>query len=204
MNKLALILVRYILPFIAISVLATSSYGDIDHSQHMAAIKNKNKGFSISEENFALLDVELIASNGEKTTLLKELDTNTPIILNFIFTTCNTICPIMTGTFSTINRILKNKTVKMMTISIDPEYDTPKALSAYSKKFNANKKWHFYTGESKNIVSIQKSFTDYRGSKMNHTPNTFIRYSNKSKWLKITGFISSAELIKIYNENKIM
>lgn len=199
---------KYILPFILVSIYATSSYGDtkghIDHSKHMAMMKSQNKGFSLSKEDFNLLDIELITSSGDKTNLLKELNTDDPVILNFIFTTCTAICPIMSGTFSEVNKKLSSKPVKMISISIDPEYDTPKALRAYAKRFNANDKWYFYTGDVKDIINIQKSFTDYRGNKMNHAPSTYIRITKKSKWLKIKGFISSTEIVELYNKNTIL
>lgn len=176
----------------------------VDHSMHMAMMKNQSKGFSLTSENFELADVGLITSTGDKTTLLKELDTDTPVILNFIFTTCTSICPIMSGTFSEVNKKLSKKPVKMISISIDPEYDTPKALRAYAKRFNANQKWHFYTGSTDNIINIQKLFADYRGNKMNHSPSTFMRTSKNSKWVKVNGFISSNELVKLYTKNNAM
>ena len=177
------------------------SHHEMDHSHHMAMMKNQDKGFKLSNENFELTDIELITSTGDKTTLLKELNTTDPVILNFIFTTCTAICPIMSGTFAQVNKKLNNKSVKMISISIDPEFDTPKTLQAYAKKFNANKKWHFYTGSVNNIINIQTSFSDYRGNKMNHEPSTYIRPAKKSKWLKISGFISAKEIVKLYNKN---
>ena len=207
MNMLILRLSKYLVTFSFIC-FSPSSYCEngshIDHSHHMEIMKKKNKKFSLKEEAYNLSNIELITSTGSKTTLLKELDTTDPVILNFIFTTCTAICPIMSGTFSEVNKKLSKDRVKMISISIDPEYDTPKALRAYAKRFNANDKWHFYTGEINNIINIQKSFSDYRGNKMNHAPSTYIRISKESKWLKVNGFISSNELVKLYNKNKTM
>ncbi|MCK5723930.1 MAG: SCO family protein [Gammaproteobacteria bacterium] len=207
MNILILRLSKYtlIFSFICFSPLSYCETGThIDHSHHMEMMMKKNKKFSLEEETYNLSNIELITSTGSKTTLLKELDTTDPVILNFIFTTCTAICPIMSGTFSEVNKKLSKNRVKMISISIDPEHDTPKALRAYAKRFNANDKWHFYTGEINNIINIQKSFSDYRGNKMNHAPSTYIRISKDSKWLKVNGFISSDELVKIYNKNITM
>ena len=207
MKKIISEVFRYIL-IGAFCMTSTSSYAEtheyIDHSKHMKIMENQDKGFSITKNNYDLSDIKITSSNGDKTTLLKELDTDTPIILNFIFTTCTSICPIMSGTFAAVNKKLSNSAVKMISISIDPEFDTPKTLRAYAKKFNANKKWHFYTGSTENIINIQKSFADYRGNKMNHSPSTFIRTSKNAKWIKVVGFISSIELVKIYDKNKEM
>lgn len=200
MNHPILQLCKYLLIPVLLGIPLTS-YAEMDHSHHMAMMKNQDKGFKISNETYELADIELITSTGGKTTLLKELDTTDPVILNFIFTTCTAICPIMSGTFAQVNKKLNNKPVKMISISIDPEFDTPKTLQTYAKKFNANKKWHFYTGSTNDIINIQKSFSDYRGNKMNHAPNTFMRATKDSKWIKINGFISSKELVNLYNKN---
>jgi len=198
---------KYVL-ITAICSISTVNYADVhehmDHSKHLEMMKNQNKAFSISKNNYDLSDIEILTSSGEKTTLLKELDTDTPVMLNFIFTTCTSICPIMSGTFAEVNKKLSKEPVKMISISIDPEYDTPKTLRTYAKKFSANKKWHFYTGSTDNIINIQKSFADYKGNKMNHSPSTFLRSSKNSKWTKVDGFISSNELVKIFNKNKSM
>lgn len=172
------------------------------HQAHMRMVEN-SKGYSISESTFELPNIELVKSDGKSTTLLKELATNDTIILNFIFTSCTTICPIMSGTFADVNKKLSDKSVKMISISIDPEYDTPKKLRSYAKKFNANEKWNFYTGNIDNIINVQKAFSDYRGNKMNHAPNTYIHSSKNSKWLRIEGFINSAKLVDIFNKNSI-
>lgn len=106
----------------------------------------KNKAFSLREEIYQLPNAELVTANGSKTTLLKELDTENIVILNFIFTTCMATCPIRSGTFSEVNK----NPVKIISISIDPQYDMLKTLRTYAKIFNANKNWNFYIGTTRN------------------------------------------------------
>lgn len=196
-HKYLLICLLYSIPL----VTSGETKDHIDHSHHMEMMKNKDKVFNITHETYELPDTALTSSNGTNSRLIKELDTDKPVILNFIFTTCTAICPIMSGTFAEINHALSNKSVKMISISIDPEYDTPKTLRAYAKKFNANKNWNFFTGTTENIITTQRAFSEYRGNKMNHEPNTFFRPSKNSKWIKISGFISSNEFVKLYEKN---
>jgi protein SCO1/2 len=178
-----------------------------NHSHHQHMMKNST-GYTLKSEHYKLPDITLLTSNGQPISLKDLLDDNDSIILNFIFTSCTAICPIMSGTFSQVNNRLnkeKNK-IKMVSISIDPEYDTPNKLIAYAKKFNANSNWIFLTGDLNEIISIQKAFNAYRGKKMNHAPTTFIRTSQSASWTRLDGFASSAEIIAEYkklNENKI-
>jgi protein SCO1 len=67
-------------------------------------------------------------------------------IVNFIFTRCESICPVT----SMKMQKLQEKTgtdVKLVSFSVDPDYDTPARLAAYAKRFAADpSRWHFITG----------------------------------------------------------
>jgi protein SCO1/2 len=65
--------------------------------------------------------------------------------------------------------------VHIITISIDPEQDTPATLKKYAKKYKAKLQWNFYTGTVAASVEAQKAFQAYNGDKMNHVPATFLR-----------------------------
>ena len=63
----------------------------------------------------------------------------------------------------------------MVSISIDPEYDTPEALNAYARRFDAGPQWEFLTGSLDDSIAVQKAFDADRGDKMNHAPLTLFR-----------------------------
>ena len=192
--------------FIIFSTMASAATTP-DHSHHQHMMKNST-GYTSKSEYYELPDITLLKSNGENISLKDLFNGNEPVILNFIFTSCTAICPIMSGTFSQVNNQLnkQKEKIRMVSISIDPEYDTPQKLEAYAKKFNANSDWIFLTGNLKEIISIQKAFNAYRGKKMNHAPTTFIRTSNSTSWIRLDGFASSSEIITEYkklNNSKI-
>ncbi len=126
-------------------------------------------------------------------------------MVNFIFTTCNTICPIMSGTFARVDKELAkiNKKVELISITIDPEFDTPKVLKEYANKFNSSNQWKFYTGTREDIIKLQTAFNSYRGSKMNHEPITLLRNAQSKEWTRIDGFASANALIQhVQNGNQ--
>ncbi|WP_409301219.1 SCO family protein [Peribacillus sp. SCS-155] len=71
-------------------------------------------------------------------------------LADFIFTSCATVCPPMTANMAKLQNMLKEKGIKnveIVSFSVDPEIDTPKALKEYGSKFQADlSKWHFLTG----------------------------------------------------------
>ncbi|WP_088041967.1 SCO family protein [Bacillus sp. EAC] len=76
-------------------------------------------------------------------------------LTDFIFTSCETVCPPMTANFSKLQRKAAEKklNVDFVSFSIDPEVDTPNLLKTYANKFDADlNNWHFLTGYSQNTI----------------------------------------------------
>jgi protein SCO1/2 len=88
----------------------------------------------------------------------------------------------------------------MVSISIDPEYDTPARLQNYAKRYKAGPEWQFLTGDLDTIMAVQQAFDAYRGDKMSHEPLTFLRASPRGPWVRIEGFASASELVREYRE----
>jgi protein SCO1/2 len=104
----------------------------------------------------------------------------------------------MSHTFSQFQEQLgvdRNR-VHMMSISIDPEQDTPSRLRAYAQQFSAGGQWDHYTGTVAASVAAQKAFDAYRGDKMAHAALTLMRAAPGKPWLRLDGFASSKELIE--------
>ena len=94
----------------------------------------------------------------------------------------------------------ESKDVRMISISIDPEYDTPDRLKTYAQRFNAGPQWQFLTGEIEDIIAIERTFGAYRGAKMSHEPLTFIRGKVNDSWVRINGIASAEDIIREYRE----
>jgi protein SCO1/2 len=145
-------------------------------------------------------DVELVRADGARVSLLRELDDGKPVILDFIYTTCTAICPVMSQTFAQIQRRLgaRRDDVHLISISIDPDQDTPARLAAYARRFDAGPRWTFYTGTLEASVATQGAFDAYRGDKMNHVPVTFLRRAPGEPWVRLSGFAGADDVLKEY------
>jgi protein SCO1/2 len=72
-------------------------------------------------------------------------------VANFIFTRCPSICPEMTGRLVRLQPRL-GEAVELVSVSVDPDYDTPERMRAFAEQHRANSpRWHFLTGESREI-----------------------------------------------------
>jgi protein SCO1 len=158
-----------------------------------------------SLREYAVPAVRLVRADGKRVSLPEEMDDGRPVLLNFIFTTCTDICPLMSSVFEQFQHRLGADAdkVHLMSISIDPEQDTPARLAAYARKFHAGPAWHLYTGTREASLTAQRAFDVYRGDKMSHAAVTLIRAAPGRPWLRIDGFVTPRDLVRDYREQLV-
>ena len=143
---------------------------------------------------YAAPPVGLVDQHGKAVDLNAALSGSRPVALNFIFTSCRTICPVLSTSFANLHREA-GSAVQFVSISIDPEYDTPRVLDAYAKRFDVGPGWMLLTGKSDAIAAVRKAFDAASGSKDGHRPLTFLRPAGSSEWVRLEGFPSTGELV---------
>lgn len=155
-----------------------------------------------SVREYAVPTVRLVRDDGKVVSLPDEMDDGRPILLNFIFTTCTDICPMMSSVFAQFERRLGSEAEKvhLMSISIDPEQDTTERLLEYARKFHAGPEWQHYTGTRAASITAQRAFDVYRGGKMSHSVVTLMRAAPGKPWLRIEGFVTPDDLVHDYRE----
>lgn len=163
------------------------------HGGHHGAVHGRR-----SVRSYTLPDLTLVDMHGERVPLAAALRDDAPVVLNFIFTTCSSVCPVMSATFAEARRQLaaQGRQAQMVSISIDPEHDTPERLRAFAGKYEADSGWSFLTGRQADITAVQRAFDTFRGNKMSHAAATFVRASPASdRWVRLDGFTSAAALV---------
>jgi protein SCO1/2 len=164
------------------------------HDHHHVAMDTRTVRSII---NYRVPDVRLVRDDGVAVNLMEELDATRTVVLSFIYTTCTTICPVASATLAQLQGQLGGDIAKvqMVSISIDPDQDTPSRLTEYGKKFGAGPNWRHYTGTAEASIAVQRAFDAYRGDKMNHTPVTYIRRPASQSWIRLDNFASADELL---------
>jgi len=164
------------------------------HAQHRAAMADDAVRQSLVD--VAVAPTPLQRQDGSATTLAAEIGSHQPVLVAFIYTSCTTVCPLTSQIVSRTQELLGSdlQNMRLLSVSIDPEYDTPQRLQEYSRKFGARPQWQHYTGTLANSVAIQKAFGAYRGDKMNHVPLFFVRAAHSTRWLRLEGFPSAEQV----------
>ncbi len=169
-----------------------------DHGHH--AMASQGDRYVRTQANYRLPSVTMLDTNGTRVSLPKALDDGRPVMLNFIFTSCGAICPVMSATFAKVQAALgpEASQLHMVSISIDPEYDTPAIMKAYAEKYGAGPQWQMLTGSLDSSIKVQRAFGVYRGNKMNHVPLTLLRNQPGQPWVRLEGFASANDLVSEY------
>lgn len=168
--------------------------GDAVHEHHHMSA---NADVRRSEAQYVIPSVTLIREDGKPVALPSELDDGRPVVLNFIYTTCTTICPLSSQVFEQFQEDLgaAHEPVHLVSISIDPEQDTPARLRSYAAQFHAQRGWNHYSGTMASVVAVQKAFNAYRGDKMSHTALTLLRAAPGKPWVRFDGFARADDLM---------
>ena len=123
------------------------------------------------------------------------------VAVNFVFTTCTTICPPMGANFGQLRRLLgerAGKDVLLISISVDPVTDTPQRLKTWSEKFNAGAGWTLLTGTKPDVDALLKAFGVFTADKWDHSPTALI--GRAGQWRRTNGLAAPAKLVEAINE----
>ena len=118
-------------------------------------VKPTSTGLNTKAPDFVLLNQN--GNRFDSTTLRGKI-----VVLNFIFTTCTDVCPLFTANLAQLQRTLKNEhagNVFLVSITTDPEVDSPKVLKAYAQRYGADfQNWAFLTGSEAQLKQVWKGF----------------------------------------------
>jgi len=166
-----------------------------DHRAHTAMLA-KPVVVQRSQHHYALPEVTLRDQQDRPVAIRELQDAREPLAVNFIFATCTTICPVMSATFSQMLHALGPDAarIRLVSITIDPEHDSPAVLAEYAKRFDAPPGWDFLTGRPADVERVLRAFDAWPGAKSNHRPITLLRARGAHEWVRIEGLDSGAHL----------
>ncbi|NRA11022.1 MAG: SCO family protein [Crocinitomicaceae bacterium] len=148
-------------------------------------------------------NIDLITQYGEKVTFY-ELIQGKVVALNFVFTTCTTICPPMGANFVHLKKLMSERVesseLVMLTISIDPATDTPERLAAWSESFEPGEGWTLLTGKVKDINGLLKKLEVYTSLKEEHAPIVLMGKEGEDNWVRANGLADPRELAATLNQ----
>ena len=164
------------------------------------SVQAESKSYKRTVERYKIPDVVLINQDGKKVRLTSLLKSTQPVVVDFIYGTCTTICPVLSAGYLNLQNKISatGGTVRLVSITIDPENDSPKVMKEYLKRFRAKPGWDFLTGSRADIDVVMKAFNAYIPDKMSHYPLNMIRSPKDGSWVRLFGIMSSREFLAEY------
>jgi cytochrome oxidase Cu insertion factor (SCO1/SenC/PrrC family) len=148
-------------------------------------------------------DVELIDQDGRKLKFYTDVLKGKVVAINTFFTTCTSICPPLNRNFEKMQEAAGDrlgKDVFLVSISVDPETDTPERLKAWGAKFKAGPGWTFVTGEKQEIDKLLNALGAAVSKREDHSPALLIGNDGKGVWTRTYGLAKIPQIMSVIAE----
>ena len=158
---------------------------------------------TVAQNTVTIPDVPLFNQDGEPIHFYRDLVQGKVVAINFIFTTCTTICPPMGANFARLQTLMKTQgleEVALISVSTDPVVDTPERLKAWSQTFKAEPGWTLVTGPKPKVDQLLKALNVFTPDKTDHSPFILIGNEARGTWTRVHGFTPPDEILPILSE----
>jgi cytochrome oxidase Cu insertion factor (SCO1/SenC/PrrC family) len=148
-------------------------------------------------------DVSVRDQDGKRLSFYTDLVKGKTVAINFIFTTCTTICPPLAATFARVQRELGERVGRdahLISISVDPVTDTPERLKSWGEKFHAGQGWTLVTGNKPDIDRLLNALATSITNKNDHSPTVIIINDIHGLVIRTYGLAKPSQLVKVIND----
>jgi protein SCO1/2 len=189
------------LPAVAEDVVADEVESDphAHHRQMMKAKAEQKAQATILE----IADAQLINQDGEAKSLRSDIVGDRIVVVDFIYTTCTTVCPVLSAVLLQVQDELGDRLgteVMLVSISVDPLRDTPARLKDYAGKLRARDGWTWLTGDKLAVDEVLKDFGAYTPNFEDHPAMVLVGDGTTGEWSRFLGFPGANHILDKINE----
>ena len=159
-----------------------------DHSQHASSDKETSLAEITLPDGLSMLN-----QFGDSVFLKEDVIDDKIVVIDFVYTSCTTVCPVVSSILSIVQKRFAeqmDKTVALVSITVDPTRDTPNRLLSYSKNFNSGAGWSWLSGDKKVVDKALTAMGAYTPNFEDHPSVILIGDNRNSKWYRLYGFPS--------------
>jgi protein SCO1/2 len=144
-----------------------------------------------------LVDSTLIDQDGHPVKFASQAIGDRIVAINFIYTTCGTVCPLISATFKQLQDKLGQrlgKDVWIVSISLDPVTDTPARLKEYAARYHAKPGWLWFTGNAMDVEQVLNGLGTTSANFREHAPLTLVGDGKRGLWLRFNTLMGSQQI----------
>jgi protein SCO1 len=168
---------------------------DHSHHQHAApgAADTKPSTVKVRYDDALLTD-----QNGRTLKLKSEVIGDRVVVIDFVYTTCTTICPVLTALMAQVQAGLDAKAteeVRLISVTVDPARDTPARMKEYGERYGVKPGWLWLTGPTGRVNEVLKGFGAYTASFEDHPPLVLVGDPRSGQWTRFFGFADPKQVL---------
>lgn len=136
-------------------------------------------------------DFDMVTQDGKAVRFYRDLVQGRSVAINVIYTSCQDECPLETARLAEVQSLLgvhAGRDVSFISISIDPEVDTPPVLRRYAQRFGAGPGWYFLTGRKRDVNDLTRKLGLARStdaiSKDGHASSLMLGNDATGEWMR--------------------
>jgi len=185
----------------ALCLIVANGRAAQDHQHHHdhAKAAEQPKDTAVTK-HLTIPDTPVLDQEGRQLNFYTDLVKGRTVAINFIFTTCTTICPPLGATFAKVQKLAgekMGKEIHLISISVDPATDTPQRLKAWRERFKAAEGWTLVTGNKQDIDNLLKALGGFSARIEDHSPTVLIGNDEKGVWTRAYGLAPPAKLLEV-------
>lgn len=175
-----------------------ASAGAHDHAEHAARAAAASAALQGEVANRTIADVPVQDQTGRTRHFHRDLVQGRLVAINFVFTRCTTVCPLLGARFAQVQKLLGEDAARvgLVSVSIDPVNDTPQELARWSRAFGAATGWDLVTGARADIDQLARSLGASAADPASHVPLVLLidERGAPQPWRRLDGLADAATL----------
>ena len=175
---------------------------DDAHEHHRKMLEERNKAHT-NFADIALPDAVLVTQDGTEVSLRSDVVGDRIVVMDFVYTTCTTVCPVLSAIFGQVQAKLDarlGQEVVLVSISVDPTRDSPARLKSYSAKHHAREGWVWLTGRKQTVDGVLRELGAYTPNYQDHPSMVLVGDGRSGQWARFLGFPSADEIVSKVDE----
>ena len=133
-------------------------------------------------------DLPVVTQDGTELRFFSDVLKDRVVLVSLFFANCEQACPLTTGKLARVQNLLREelgRSIFFISITLDPERDTPEVLKSYAQKFVAGDGWLFLTVEKENLRQITRRLGHVTSQIEAHNTHYMIGNVKIARWSKL-------------------
>lgn len=168
------------------------------HGKKHANLENRQSSATVE-----LLNIELQDQNGKSVQFKTDVIGEHIVVMNFIYTTCTTQCPLNSQILSQVEKSLsqqEHERVRLVSLSIEPGTDTSERLKDYAEKIGAGPGWTWLTGYRPEVNQLLDALGVYTPDFKTHPSVVLVGDGKTGNWTRFYGTPGPDQLLEKVRE----